>query len=98
MKVYVDSAASPLPNEPDLVARCLELGYADSEYTFAWIAIRNPRNETRLFIATSSESQERGLVDLLRTIPSLCELPWNDLAAGALTEDIAASHLFLVTH
>ena len=98
MKVYVDPATSPLPNESDLVARCLELGYADSEYTFAWIAIRNPRNETRLFIATSSEIQERGLVELLRTVPSLCELPYTDQAIGEMTEDILASHLFLSTH
>lgn len=98
MKVYVDPATSPLPNEADLVARCLELGYADSEYTFAWIAIRNPRNETRLFIATACESQEQGLVELLRTMPSLCELPCTDQAIGAMTEDIPASHLFLSTH
>lgn len=98
MKVYVDPATSPLPNEAALVARCLELGYADSEYTFAWIAIRNPRNETRLFIATSNESQEQGLVELLRTMPSLCELHGNDQAIGAMTEDIPASHLFLSTH
>jgi len=98
LKVYVDSDTSPLPNEPELVARCLELGFADSEYTFAWIAVRNPRNETRLFIATSSESQERGVVELLRAMPSLCELPCDDPALGAITEDIPASHLFSTTH
>jgi hypothetical protein len=98
LKVYVDSDTSPLPNEPELVARCLELGYPDSEYTFAWIAIRNPRNETRLFIATSCESQVQGVVELLRAMPSLCELPCSDEAVEAITEDIPASHLFLTTH
>jgi hypothetical protein len=98
LKVYVDSGTSPLPNEPELVAQCLELGVSDSEYTFAWIAVRNPRNETRLFIATSCESQERSVVELLRAMPSLCELPCDDPAMAAITEDVPASHLFLTTH
>jgi len=31
-------------------------------------------------------------------MPSLCELPCDDPALGAITEDIPASHLFSTTH
>jgi hypothetical protein len=98
MKVYVDSATSPLPNEPELVARCLELGLADAEHAFSWIAIRNPRHETRLFIQTSCEGQEELVVELLRAMPLLCELPCPSPAAGARAGDVRPSHLFLITH
>lgn len=98
MKVYIDSATSPLPNEPELVARCLELDLADAEHAISWIAIRNPRHETRLFIGTSCERQEELVVELLRSMPSLCELPCAGQASDTPTGDGRASHLFLITH
>jgi len=98
MKVYIDSATSPLPNEPELVARCLELDLADAEHAISWIAIRNPRHETRLFINTSDERQEELVVELLRAMPSLCELPCTGQASDTPTGDGRASHLFLITH